>query len=108
MFENQSNESGKTSTGTDNDQLLFSLLFLLYKFHLPPDNTNLGSTDGLGALINIANTLTQIKLGFLLRVASLNLHNGSTRMNNVLRTLEGKMLGLNVQSMSLSWHFCNE
>ena len=45
----------------------------------PPDDTNVRSVDFALCLVDVRNTLSEIKLRVLLRCYSLDLHEGSVR-----------------------------
>lgn len=71
---------------------------------LTPDDSDLGTSDLLVASVDVGNLLTQVELGVLWRVHTVDLDQGGVWVDQVLGTLVGQVLTLNVQSVSFG-HF---
>lgn len=71
---------------------------------LTPDDSDLGTSDFLVASVNVGNLLTQVEFGVLRRVHTVDLDQRGVWVDQVLGTLVGQVLTLNVQSVRFG-HF---
>lgn len=63
---------------------------------LTPDNSDLSTSDLLGSSVHVGDSLTQVELSVAWRVDTVDLDQRHVRVGNVLRTLVGQVLTLNV------------
>ncbi|KAF7584943.1 hypothetical protein EJF18_11106 [Clavispora lusitaniae] len=64
--------------------------------HLTPDNSDLGASDLLGSSVDVSDSLTQVELSVLWVLNTFDLDQRDVWVGDVLRTLVGDVLTLNV------------
>lgn len=64
--------------------------------NLTPDDSDLGTSHFLGSSVHVSNSLTQVELSILRSLDTVDLNQRNVWVGNVLRTLVGQVLTLNV------------